>query len=40
VVKVRVELAGYEKLQFEFVPNESIPARTLTAKRTVATAPR
>jgi len=32
IVKVRVELEGYEELQFEFAPNDSIPTRTLVAK--------
>lgn len=34
VIKVLVELKGYEKLSFEFAANDWIPARTLVAKRT------
>ena len=34
VVKVRVELKGYETLSFEFAANDWIPAKTLVAKRT------
>ncbi|MHC4452401.1 MAG: hypothetical protein ACYS0E_20045 [Planctomycetota bacterium] len=40
VVHVNVAMAGYEDLEFEFVPNDSIPTRTLTIKRTVPDPPR